>query len=403
MALLPVDEALRRLLALAPAERRTESVSLDMAHGRILAEDVRALLTHPAFDNSAMDGYAGRHEDFSKTAVELTVIGQSAAGRGFTGRLGAGEVVRIFTGAPIPEGADCVLAQEDAERLANDRIRAHFSPPKGRHIRPKGQDFAKGDVIVHAGESMTPARLTVAAAMNHPSLSVVARPKVAILATGDELLPPGSQPGPDQIIASNSFGVGAIARENGADIIDLGIIGDDKTAITEAVRQAVRSGVDVLVTLGGASVGDHDLVQPALLDAGMVLDFWKIAMRPGKPLMVGSLGKTVVLGLPGNPVSSLVCSYLFLEPILRHLGGLPANNRLVSAQLGEALPANDVRQDYIRGRLRKNDNGDRIADPFARQDSSMMRVFAQADCLIIRPVGAPAAEAGAPCEIMLLS
>ncbi|KQV34390.1 MULTISPECIES: gephyrin-like molybdotransferase Glp [unclassified Rhizobium] len=402
MSLLPVDEALSRLLALAPGKPRTETVDLTAAEGRVLAQDIAARLTHPAFDNSAMDGYAGRHEDLAEVGAELRVIGQSAAGHGFSGRVAPGEVVRIFTGAPIPAGADTVLAQEDAETLGDGRIRTHFALTKGRHVRPKGQDFTEGDVILRVGEQMTPARLTVAAAMNHPVLPVVVRPKVAIIATGDELLPPGSTPGPDQIIASNSFGVAAIARENGAEVIDLGIIGDNRAAITAAVRKAVDSGVDVLVTLGGASVGDHDLVQPALVDAGMVLDFWKIAMRPGKPLMVGSLGGTVVLGLPGNPVSSVVCSYLFLEPLLRHLGGLPASDRRARARLNGALPANDGRQDYVRARLGKADDGSWTARPFAKQDSSMMRVLAEADCLIVRPIGAPTAEAGDPCEIMLL-
>ncbi len=402
MTLLPVDDALKRLLALAPGARRTETIPLDAAQGRVLADDVAARLTHPAFDNSAMDGYAGRHDDFSKIGAELTVIGQSAAGHGFSGHVGPGEVVRIFTGAPVPAGADTVLAQEDAEQLRDNRIRTQFSPSKGRHIRPKGQDFAAGDVILHTGEILTPARLTVAAAMNHPALPVVARPRIAILATGDELRSPGSDPAPGQIIASNSFGVAAIARANGADVIDLGIIGDDRAAIASAVAKAIESGIDVLVTLGGASVGDHDLVRPALLDAGMLLDFWKIAMRPGKPLMVGSLGKTVILGLPGNPVSSLVCSYLFLEPLLRHMAGLPAAQRIASARLGQPLPANDGRQDYIRARLRENADDIRIAQPFARQDSSMIRVFAEANCLIIRPIEAPAAAAGALCDIMLL-
>lgn len=402
MSLLPVHEALSRLLALAPKERRTEIVNLAAAEGRVLAHDVAARLTHPAFDNSAMDGYAGRHEDLAETGAELRVIGQSAAGHGFAGKVAAGEVVRIFTGAPIPAGADTVLAQEDAEPLGDGRIRTHFALTKGRHVRPKGQDFTEGDVILRAGETMTPARLTVAAAMNHPTLPVITRPKVAILATGDELLPPGSTPGADQIIASNSFGVAAIARQNGAEVIDLGIIGDDRAAITDVVRKAVESGVDVLVTLGGASVGDHDLVQPALKDAGMVLDFWKIAMRPGKPLMVGSLGGTVVLGLPGNPVSSVVCAYLFLEPLLRRLGGLPAGDRRAQARLDGTLPANDGRQDYVRAHLSKADDGSWIVQPFPRQDSSMMRVLAEAGCLIVRPIGAPAIGSGEPCEIMLL-
>jgi molybdopterin molybdotransferase len=402
MALLPVDEALSRLLALAKRKRRIETVPLNEARNRVLADDVAAKLTHPAFDNSAMDGYAGRSEDLSARGAELRIIGESAAGRAFPGILQPGEVVRILTGAPIPTGADTVLIQEDAERLPGGSIRTLFAPEKGRHIRSTGQDFREGDVILHAGDELTPARLAIAAAMNHASLPVLARPKVAILATGDELLPPGSSPGPSQIISSNNVGVGALALNSGAEITDLGIIGDDRAAIAAAVENAVAGDIDVLVTLGGASVGDHDLVQPALMDAGMLLDFWKIAMRPGKPLMVGSLADTVVLGLPGNPVSSLVCAYLFLEPLVRHIGGRPPLTRKVSARLGEALPANDTRQDYVRAHLQEDEDGALIAHPFPRQDSSMIRVFAEADCLIVRPIGAPAAAAGAPCIVMRL-
>jgi molybdopterin molybdotransferase len=209
-------------------------------------------------------------------------------------------------------------------------------------------------------------------------------------------------PGPDQIIASNTYGVAAIARDNGAEIIDLGIVRDDRAAIAAAVSRAQAAGADVLVTLGGASVGDHDLVQSTLVESGMVLDFWQIAMRPGKPLMVGSLQGMTVLGLPGNPVSSLVCSLLFLEPLLRHLGSLPRRDRSGKAKTMTALPANDKRQDYVRARLTRTDDGSLQAETFARQDSSMMQVFAQSDCLIIRPLYAPALEAGALCDVMIL-
>jgi molybdopterin molybdotransferase len=402
MALLPVSDALDRLLKISVPLARVEMVDLHNAMGRVLANDIAARVTHPAFDNSAMDGYAGHHEDFSEVGTELVVIGESAAGRGFSGHVGRGETVRIFTGAPVPAGADTVLIQEDAERLPDGRIRTTFALEKGRHIRPKGQDFTIGDVVLRSGDVLDAARLTVAAGMNHPQLPVFMRPKVAILATGDELLPPGSVPGPDQIIASNTYGVAAIARDNGAEIIDLGIVRDDRAAIAAAVSRAQAAGADVLVTLGGASVGDHDLVQSTLVESGMVLDFWQIAMRPGKPLMVGSLQGMTVLGLPGNPVSSLVCSLLFLEPLLRHLGSLPRRDRSGKAKTMTALPANDKRQDYVRARLTRTDDGSLQAETFARQDSSMMQVFAQSDCLIIRPLYAPALEAGALCDVMIL-
>jgi len=402
MALLPVSDALDRLLKISAPATHFEMVGLHEAMGRVLANDVAALVTHPAFDNSAMDGYAGCHKDFANIGTELVVIGESAAGRGFSGHVGRGEVVRIFTGAPVPAGADTVLIQEDTEKLAGSRIRNTFALAQGRHIRPKGQDFAIGDIVLRAGDVLDAGRLTVAAAMNHPQLPVFKRPKVAILATGDELLPPGSVPGPGQIIASNTYGVAAIARDNGAEIIDLGIVRDDKAAIAAAVSKAQAAGADVLVTLGGASVGDHDLVQSTLVESGMVLDFWQIAMRPGKPLMVGSLEGMTVLGLPGNPVSSLVCALLFLEPLLRHLGSLPRRDRSGQAQTVTALPANDKRQDYVRARLTRGDDGVWHAETFSRQDSSMMQVFAQSDCLIIRPPHALAVDAGATCDVMIL-
>ncbi len=402
MSLLAVADALSRLLSSASSISRSEMIGLHDAAGRVLAADVSARLTHPAFDNSAMDGYALRHADIEQIGSELTVVGQSAAGHGFSGAVGPGEAVRIFTGAPLPAGADTVLIQEDAEVLEGNRIRTTFKTAKGRHIRPKGQDFATGDVVLRAGERVDAGRLTVAAGMNHAELPVLARPKIAILATGDELRHPGSVPGPDQIIASNTYGVAAIARENGADVIDLGIVGDSPEAISAAVERAVAEKADVLVTLGGASVGDHDLVQSTLVSCGMTLDFWRIAMRPGKPLMVGMLGDMHVLGLPGNPVSSLVCSLLFLEPLTRRLAGLKPRDRSARALTTEPLPGNDKRQDYMRARLTVDSQGQLMASPFLRQDSSMMQVFAQSDCLIIRPPGALPIEAGAPCDIMLL-
>ncbi|MGF6156857.1 molybdopterin molybdotransferase [Ensifer sp. KUDG1] len=402
MALLSVEDALERILHGAMPPQLTELVSLHDALARVLSQDIPARVTHPAFDNSAMDGYAVRHRDIETIGSELTVIGQSAAGHGFKGEMKAGEAVRIFTGAPVPSGADTVIIQEDTERLPGNRIRTTFVPGKGRHIRTAGQDFIAGEAGLSAGDVLDAGRLTLAAGMNHASLPVFKRPRIAILATGDELVAPGSKPGNDQIIASNSFGVAAIARDNGAEVIDLGIVRDDRDAIGAEIGRAQAADVDVIVTLGGASVGDHDLVQSTLIACGMTLDFWRIAMRPGKPLMVGQLGKATVLGLPGNPVSSLVCALLFLEPLTRKLARLPSRDRLTTARLASPLPGNDVRQDYVRARLTRDSDGALLAHPFSRQDSSMMKVFAQSDCLIVRPPHAGEAPAGTPCDILKL-
>ncbi|HEV7246836.1 MAG TPA: gephyrin-like molybdotransferase Glp [Shinella sp.] len=402
MSLLPVADALDRLLSGAKPTQRTETVSLHEAHGRVLAEDIAARLTQPPFDNSAMDGYAVRHADIATLGAILKVAGISSAGHAFEGSAGPGEAVRIFTGAPLPAFADTVLLQEDAEKLEDGRIRTTFLTPKGRHIRPRGQDFSEGETVLKAGAVLDAGRLTVAAAMNHPALAVYARPRIAVLATGDELVPPGTPPGASQIIASNTYGVSAIARAAGAEVIDLGIVADDKQAILEAVRNALTLDIDVLVTLGGASVGDFDLVQPVLGEAGMELDFWRIAMRPGKPLMVGRLGDIQVLGLPGNPVSSLVCALLFLEPLVARLARLPAKNRVHPAVAAVPLKANDQRQDYIRSRITRGPAGDLHVTPFDKQDSSMMKIFAEAEGLLIRPPHAPAVPAGTPCEVLLL-
>ena len=402
MSLLPVADAQARLLNSATPLHRIESVTLDLAEGRVLARDLAARLTQPPFDASAMDGYALRFEDAAEPGAELTVIGASAAGHAFEGTVGKGETVRIFTGAPVPAGADTVLLQEDAERLDGNRIRTTYPLRKGLHIRPRGQDFTEGELVLPTGTVMDFSRLTVAAGMNHPALDVYRRPLVAILATGDELVVPGAEPGPSQIIASNTFGIAALARSAGAHVLDLGIVPDDKAEITAAIGRAQVAKADIIVTLGGASVGDHDLVQATLIAAGMELDFWRIAMRPGKPLMVGSLGETHVLGLPGNPVSSLVCSLLFLEPLIRKLASLPPVKRETTALAAVPLKANDQRQDYVRATLTKAADGSWLAEPFSKQDSSMMKVFSRSDCLIIRPPHVPELAAGSACPVLLL-
>ncbi|KQW27604.1 molybdenum cofactor biosynthesis protein MoaA [Rhizobium sp. Root274] len=402
MSLLPVEDALARLLGGALPIAEAEEVLLHDANGRVLAADLAARLTQPPFNASAMDGYALRAEDAAEVGAVLTVIGESAAGHAFAGNVGMGEAVRIFTGAPVPEGSDSVLLQEDAEKLDDVRIRTTFPVTHGRHIRPRGQDFAEGDVSLSAGTRLDFSHLTLAAAMNHSRLTVFRRPRIAILATGDELVSPGTVPGPSQIIGSNTFGIAALARDNGADVIDLGIVPDDRPTLLSTVEGARGSGADVLVTLGGASVGDHDLVQSTLISAGMELDFWRIAMRPGKPLMVGKLGDMQVLGLPGNPISSLVCGLLFLEPLLCRLGHRSPPDRMRQARLTAGLAANDKRQDYVRASLTFGTDGALQVTSFGKQDSSMMRIFSQSDCLIVRPPNAPEVDAGDLVPVMLL-
>lgn len=402
MSLLPVADAQARLLDTVAPISQTETLGLHHVDGRVLAEDLAARLTQPPFNASAMDGYALRAVDAPQPGAILRVIGESAAGHGFDGTVGEGETVRIFTGAPVPDGADAVLIQEDAEKLEDNRIRTTFAVVAGRHIRPRGQDFAEGETVLTAGTTLDFARLTLVAAMNHREVTVYRRPLVAILATGDELVSPGTPPGPNQIIGSNTFGIAALARENGAEILDLGIVGDDADAIAAAVGKAQESRADILVTLGGASVGDHDLVQSTLLAAGMRLDFWKIAMRPGKPLMVGDLGDMRVLGLPGNPISSMVCGLLFLEPLLRKLNRRPPLSREIMARTATVLAPNDKRQDYLRARLMRDGDGNLFAESYGKQDSSMMKIFANSDCLIIRPPHAPELAVGAETPVLLL-
>ena len=329
------------------------------------------------------------------------VIGESAAGRRYAGSVGRGQAVRIFTGAPVPNGADTILIQENARDTGHGAVEAIEAVAAGRHIRRRGLDFVEGDPLLPAGRVLDAAALSLAAAANHPTLEVVRRPVVAILATGDELLQPGSAPGPDQIIASNSYGVAAIARDAGAEARDLGIAPDREDAIEAAVASALEGGADVIVTLGGASVGDHDLVRGVLTGMGMELDFWKIAMRPGKPLMLGRFGEVRVLGLPGNPVSSLVCSHLFLVPLVARLAGRAHRQGLLAARLATAMPANDGRQDYVRA-VAARDGDALIASPFGTQDSSMLRTLAEANCLIVRPPNAPPAAAGDVCDILML-
>jgi molybdopterin molybdotransferase len=388
MSLLPVAEAVRRLLADA-APLPSQRVPLAQAAGRVLAEDLAALRTQPPFSASAMDGYAVRAAD-AAVGARLRLVGASRAGERFAGRLGEGEAVRIFTGAPVPEGADAIVIQEDADR-DGDEVLVREVVAAGRYIRPPGLDFRKGDTLLEAGRELDPRALSLAAAMGYFELPVRRRPVVALLANGDELVPPGAQPGPDQIVSSNTVGLAALVERTGGEARDLGIAPDRSEAIAAHVDKA--AGADVLVVIGGASVGEHDLVRAALAARGMALDFWRIAMRPGKPLMVGRIDDLRVLGLPGNPVSALVCGYVFLRPLIRKMLGLDPNARLVRARLGAPMAVNDQREDYVRGDLREQ-GGELVATPCQVQDSSMLATLARANSLIVRPPHAPPAEAG---------
>lgn len=399
--LLSVDEARGRILASAGKERPTETIALEQAAGRTLARDLTALRTQPPTDMSAMDGYALRTQDLAQGPVKLREIGVSTAGHGFAGSVGPGETVRIFTGAPIPPGADAILVQENA-RTENGMVEPLKSVAAGRNIRLKGVDFSEGDPLLRAGTRLNAASLALAAAMNHAHVTVTRRPRVAILATGDELVRPGEPIGPDQIVATNSYAVAALVEAAGGESQDLGIAKDELGALERAILTAREAACDLLVTLGGASVGDYDLVQPALAKQGVELDFWKIAMRPGKPVFHGRIGPMIILGLPGNPAAALVAGYVFLVPLVRALCGDPhaARETTESAVLGCPLGPNDQRQDYLRAALELRSDGLPVATPFELQDSSLLRIFAQSQCLVIRPPQAPAAQAGDLCQIL---
>jgi molybdopterin molybdotransferase len=395
-----VAEALRRVLDGAES-LPSESVPLLDAHGRVLTGDVSARRTQPPAELSAMDGYAVRAADVASVPAKLKLIGEIAAGHAFDGHVGPGEAARIFTGAVMPKGADTVVIQENTQRTG-DAVIVTSSTPPNKHVRAGGLDFKQGEVLLTTGGRLTARDLMLAAAMNHSELPVHRRPKVAVLATGDELVPPGSAPGPAEIVYSNGFALLAMARQEGAHVIDLGIAPDRLDETIAAVQRARALGADVLVTSGGASVGDYDLVQSAFAAEGMALSFWKIALRPGRPLMHGRIGDMQVLGLPGNPVSAYVCAVLFLIPLIRRLTGrTDLSLPMESATLGQALPANDERADYMRASLHATDRGAAV-HPFPLQDSSMIAPLAKADCLLVREPFAPASGVGDPCSIVRL-
>jgi len=398
MALLPVDEALKRILRGAKP-LPDETVPLAEALGRVLARPLKARRDQPPFAASAMDGYAVRADDTRDAPAALRLVGEVPAGRSYAGRVGKGEAVRIFTGAPVPRGADAVIIQENTEPL-DATVRVLVPAVRGKHIRERGLDFGRGDTVIETSQVLSPRLLGLAASMNHAEVPVRRRPLVALLATGDELVPPGGSPGPDQIVTSNTQALAGMVRLWGGEPRDLGIARDTVAATARALARA--QGADILLTTGGASVGEHDLVRQTLEGEGFRIGFWKIAMRPGKPLMFASKGGQRVLGLPGNPVSALVCARLFLKPLIRALLGLRDAETLIEARLGLPLGPNDERQDYLRASLTRDDGGRLTATPFGVQDSSMQRVLANAHCLIVRPPRQKALKRGARVSVLPL-
>lgn len=394
--MISVAIALDRILAAAQPVG-PETVPLPQSLGRVLAEDLAARVAHPPVAVSAMDGYACRAADIAAPPATLSVIGESAAGHPYAGALGPGGAVRIFTGAAIPHGADAVVMQEDTSR---DGDRVTVNTDKGSHIRFAGNDFSVGEVLLPAGTVMGPRQIGLAAAMNIPWVAVRRRPRVAVLSTGDEIAMPGEPLGPAHIVSSNGPALAALVATLGCDALQLGIARDSRDSLTAML--AAAKGADLLVTSGGVSVGDYDIVQDVMAEHGLSLDFWKIAIRPGKPLMFGTLDGVPVLGLPGNPVSALVTAYVFLAPLLRALQGVPPRAPTATAVLGADVKANGEREDYMRATLAHRPDGPPVATPFPKQDSAVLSGLAAAGCLVIRPPHAPAARAGEMVTILPL-
>ena len=398
MALTPVKEA-QRLVVADVKPLGMAPVAIENALGRVLAKAVFAKRDQPPFAASAMDGYAVRQADMAKLPAKLRVIGMSAAGHQFKGKVSAGTTVRIFTGAPLPAGADTVVIQENTTRL-DGAVTILEAPLASKHIRRVGLDFGNGDELLAAGIVLRPRDLGLAAAGNAALLRVRKKPRIVLFATGDELVLPGAKARPDQIYSSNSHALAAMAQKSGAEVVNLGIVRDSLKATIAAVKKGLSA--DILLTTGGASVGDHDFVQAAFKACGVKIGFWKIAMRPGKPFMYGRRGRTHVMGLPGNPVSALVTAQLFLKPLVAALLGLPPFEVETLAILGQDMPANDGREDYVRATLDVDADGLRTATPFAQQDSSMQKTMQKAQCLIIRPINGGAVRAGEKVAVLLL-
>jgi molybdopterin molybdotransferase len=394
--MISVEEAVKRITrAFVPLS--SERLPLEAAAGRVLAQDAIARLDHPPAPMSAMDGYAVRATD-AVLGATLSVIGESPAGRPFPGRVENGQAVRIFTGGVVPDGADAVVIQEDA-RATERGVTIREAPRVGENVRRRGLDFRAGETLIERGHRLTARDLALLAASDFAQVDVTRKPRVALIATGDELSRPGTARRAGGIVASSIYAMAALVRGWGGDPVDLGILPDKPEAF--AALPETTKGADLIVTLGGASVGEHDLVQSALGPLGFVLDFWKIAMRPGKPLIFGRLRDTPLMGFPGNPVSSMVCAILFLAPALSAMQGAPYRPPVTRARLASPLQRNGKRQEYLRAKVAHRD-GALIVEPFVLQDSSMQRIFATADALIIRAVDAPPADANEEVDILLL-
>ena len=403
-----IPEAKARQIILSDVSSlNTEEVTLADAHGRIIASDMAAKRTQPPFPASLMDGYAVRNEDIENTPCNLPVIGESRAGVPFGGKCEPGTAVRIFTGAAIPDGADSIVIQENTKPGKDDTVEIKLPVQKGRYIRPIGLDFNMGDILLKRGERLTPQRLALAASMNFATVPVFEVPKVAVISTGDELVMPGQALADGQIIASNAFAITASLASMGCRVLDLGIIPDKLELLETTIKRALEAGCDLIVTLGGASVGDHDLVLPAATNAGFGFQITKVAMRPGKPFLFGRQGNgdkpCFFAGLAGNPVSSIIGFNVFVKPLLDMLAGSDVDEAgFETAKLGCDLAENDERAEYMRATLQHTEDGTLIATPFSVQDSSMLSKLVAADCLLYRPVAAPAACAGDECSIVRL-
>ena len=401
--LVPAPQALQMILEDASTST-IEEVALRHASGRVLAQDLRALRTQPPFDASAMDGYGVHQSDILKIPATLKVIGQSAAGHPFEGDIGEGEAVRIFTGAQVPDQIDTIVIQENT--IADgDEVRILQGNLPGKYIRNAGLDFREGEILLNKGCTLDPQSVSLAASMNHRQIKVWQKPVIAILATGDELVMPGNALKAGEIIASNSFALTSIVENAGGRVIDMGIAKDRLESLTASIQAAINQGANAIITIGGASVGDHDLVLPAMKEMGFEFVFSKIAMRPGKPFLYAKnkSRNITMLGLAGNPVSAIIAGQVFVRPLVNAMAGLPPKKaEPVPAILGAQLPANDQRQEYMRARIETRDDGKLIATAFEIQDSSMLANLTRADCLLIRPINAPAAKPGDECQVVLL-
>ena len=396
-SLTPVDEALAKILA-AISPVGTEPVPVEQSFGRVLAADVLANITQPPSTVSAMDGYAVRAADVAQVPAALKRIGEAPAGGVFAGAVESGTTVRIFTGGPLPEGADTVVMQENTS-AHGDMVTVNVPDEAGRNVRPQGLDFVEGTVMLTAGRRLTARDVGLAAAANVSEVTVRQRPRVAFLATGSELVRPGEASGPVQIVNSNTPALAAMAIGGGAEAVDLGIATDDAETLKTLAAKAADA--DMFVTIGGASVGDHDLVQKVLGEVGLVIDFWRVAMRPGKPMMFGRFGDVPMLGLPGNPVSAMVCALVFLRPAIAALQGLAEITQpTIPVKLGRDLPANGGRQAYLRARLERDDKGAFVATPMDEQDSSLVSVLSDADCFVLRAIKAGPALKGEMAEAL---